>query len=103
MEGRLYTPGAGHVPPLLAGREDVLTDWSLVVNDAAVIGRSGAEDTVLLGPRGVGKTVLMAAMTAGAADQGFEVINMQAAKGQSSVVDLLVHHAAERTQQAEGP
>lgn len=59
MDGRLYTPGAGHLPPSLVGRGDALRDWRLTLNDVVSVGRIAAEDALLTGPRGVGKTALL--------------------------------------------
>lgn len=33
MEQSPYTPGAGHIPRVLAGRDGLLRDWQLVLND----------------------------------------------------------------------
>lgn len=35
-----YTPGARHVPPVLAGRDGLLRDWQMVLNDVVTEGRS---------------------------------------------------------------
>src|SRR5690606_26771378 len=52
-----YTPGAGLRPPELAGREDELRRFSVVLERAA---RGRPErGTVLTGPRGAGKTALL--------------------------------------------
>ena len=50
MKSRIYTPGAGHQPPVLAGRDDRLRDWTLMLNDVAARGRVVAKDTILVGP-----------------------------------------------------
>ena len=57
MDQSPYTPGAGHNPPVLAGRDGLLRDWHLVLNDIVSSGRVRAQDMILAGPRGVGKTV----------------------------------------------
>ena len=71
-----YAPGAGTPPPLLAGREDLLRAFDVVIGRAAA-GRS-FQPPVLSGLRGVGKTVLLlqfraAAVKAGWVAEMFEV------------------------------
>ena len=64
MRDSVYTPGAGHSPRVLAGRDDLLRDWQLMLNDADSRGRVRAQDIVLVGPRGVGKTATLSAFGA---------------------------------------
>lgn len=90
MEGWLYTPGAGHMPPLLAGRDGLIRQWRLSLNGAGAVGRRGAEDLVLTGPRGVGKTAVLSAFATEARGHGFVVVEFQAATGQESLIDQLV-------------
>lgn len=71
MDGRLYSPGAGHLPPSLVGREDALRDWRLTLNDVVSVGRVAAEDALLTGPRGVGKTALLSQFATEARQHGF--------------------------------
>ena len=52
-----YAPGAGSPPPELAGRDGVLEDTEIVL-DRIRAGRH-ARDVLLVGLRGVGKTVLL--------------------------------------------
>ena len=52
-----YAPGAGSPPPELAGREPVL-EAARVALARHLIGRS-SKSIILLGQRGVGKTVLL--------------------------------------------
>jgi Cdc6-like AAA superfamily ATPase len=61
MEPRIYPPGAGHRPPVLAGRDELLHSWRLILNDAAAGGRPGAREIILTGPRGIGKTAALLA------------------------------------------
>ena len=42
---------------MLAGRDELLRNWSLTLNDVISRGRVRADDLILVGPRGVGKTV----------------------------------------------
>ena len=53
-----FSPGSGHLPPYLAGRED---EQSVFRKGLAKIsaGKSPPAATVLYGPRGMGKTVLL--------------------------------------------
>jgi hypothetical protein len=59
VEPSIYTPGAGHRPPVLAGRDALIQGWQLMPNDVAVRGRVGARDVILAGPRGIGKTAVL--------------------------------------------
>jgi len=52
-----YAPGAGLQPPELAGRDRLLSDASIDM-DRVLAGRP-AKGLILLGLRGVGKTVLL--------------------------------------------
>ena len=49
-----YRPGAGHMPPHLAGREDAFAEFNKLVAQDVIL-----ENMVLTGLRGVGKTVLL--------------------------------------------
>ncbi len=103
MEGSVYTPGAGHSPRVLAGRDVLLRDWHLMLSDVAASGRVRALDTVLIGPRGVGKTATVSAFATLSRDQGFEVINLQAVTGQASLVQSLLAQARARLVEEVGP
>lgn len=52
-----FTPGAGSPPPELAGRDEILKQVKIAV-DRAALGRQ-TKNHVLIGLRGVGKTVLL--------------------------------------------
>lgn len=52
-----YRPGAGSAPPALVGRDDLIDDFEITVRRA--LDRRPAKSCVLLGLRGVGKTVLL--------------------------------------------
>lgn len=103
MEGSVYTPGAGHSPRVLAGRDALLRDWALMTSDVAATGRVRALDYVLVGPRGVGKTATVSAFAALTRDQGFEVINLQAVSGQAGLVQALLQQARARLSEGAGP
>ena len=49
-----YRPGAGHMPPHLAGREDEFGEFKRLLDQDVIL-----ENMVLTGLRGVGKTVLL--------------------------------------------
>ena len=103
MKTRIYTPGAGHQPPVLAGRDELLRDWRLMLNETAARGRVGAEDTILLGPRGVGKTALLRAYSAEAEQNGSVVVNLQAVRSETGLIEALLHHARTESSADVGP
>lgn len=103
MERSVYTPGAGTLPPVLAGRDVLLHRMALVLNDVAAIGRPRAQDLILVGPRGVGKTVTLTTYGQVAAGNGFEVVNLQAVAGHAGLVESLVQRAATRIEKESGP
>src|SRR5680860_172264 len=103
MDQSPYTPGAGHTPPVLAGRDGLLRDWQLVLNDILAGGRVRAQDMILVGPRGVGKTVTVSAFAKLAKDQGFEVVNLQAVSGHTGLVEALLQRARTRLAEEAGP
>nr|WP_300150200.1 ATP-binding protein [Propionicimonas sp.] len=88
---------------MLAGRDVLLRDWHLMLSDVAASGRVRALDTVLIGPRGVGKTATVSAFATLSRDQGFEVINLQAVTGQASLVQSLLAQARARLVEEVGP
>jgi len=99
MDASVYTPGAGHLPPVLAGRDHLLHAMTVRLNDVANVGRTRSEDVVFTGVRGVGKTAMLTAYSAAAAEQGFEVISHQAVTGQSGLVESVLARAALRIDQ----
>jgi hypothetical protein len=103
MDQSPYTPGAGHIPPVLAGRDGLLRDWQLVLNDIVSGGRVRAQDMILAGPRGVGKTVTVSAFADLAKGQGFEVVNLQAVSGHAGLVEALLQRARTRLAEEAGP
>ena len=98
-----YTPGAGTSPPVLAGREALLHSLTLGLIDVAVVGRIRAQDVLLLGPRGVGKTVALTAHCLQAADSGYEVVALQAVSGQGGLIESLLEWSDTRRRQHSGP
>jgi len=76
-----YAPGAGQRPPELAGRDDQLRQFDVVLERIA---RSRPERSmVLTGLRGVGKTVLLNAMRSAAVRAGWGTGKFEARPDQS--------------------
>lgn len=74
-----YAPGAGLQPPELAGRGPLIDDASIDM-DRVLAGRP-AKGLMLLGLRGVGKTVLLNRLRALADEKGFCSIRVEAPEG----------------------
>ena len=81
-----FVPGAGLQPPELAGRDRLLADASIDM-DRVLDGRP-AKGLILLGLRGVGKTVLLNRLRALADEKGFRTVRIEAPEG-SSLPELL--------------
>lgn len=92
MRRRIYRYGAGTFPPRLAGRGTYVAGWSRMLDEVSVDGRAVATDTLLTGPRGVGKTCLMQAFSEEARSRGFEILDVQAI-GQPTLVNSLLRQA----------
>lgn len=88
---------------MLAGRDALLRDWQLVLNDMVTGGRVRAQDMILAGPRGVGKTVTISAFADLAKKPGFEVVNLQAVSGHDGLVEALLQQAQTRIAEDAGP
>ena len=82
-----FAPGAGTRPPELAGREKIIDD-ALVALRRVRKGRS-AKSHMLLGLRGVGKTVLLNRIAELAEDEGFLTIVLEAPEGRR-LAEMLV-------------
>jgi AAA ATPase-like protein len=76
-----YVPGAGTPPPELAGRSRVL-EQATVALARAKKGRSG-KSLILVGLRGVGKTVLLVKIADLAGESGYEAMMIEAQEGKS--------------------
>lgn len=76
-----YTPGAGARPPALVGRDEVLEKAAYVVQ-RTMAGRH-AKSLLLIGLRGVGKTVLLDWARGAAVQAGVEAISIEAPEGRS--------------------
>ncbi len=82
-----FSPGAGSQPPELAGREDLL-DKALLTLARVKRGRS-EKSFLLVGLRGVGKTVLLKNMGDLAKKEGYQVIKIEAHEKKSLAALLL--------------
>lgn len=71
-----FAPGAGNQPPELAGRDEVLRGAEVALG-RIIKGRHN-KSQILLGLRGVGKTVLLTRIRGMARDQGYETVFIEA-------------------------
>jgi len=85
--GNPYSPGAGTRPPLLAGRDDLVTTATLALTRAKA-GRH-AKSFVAVGLRGVGKTVMLNKIRELAEAQDYHTVSMEA-HDDASLANLLV-------------
>jgi len=76
-----YAPGAGTVPPQLAGRDEIINKADIALDRC----RNGlsARGLLLVGLRGVGKTVLLTKITQEAESKGFSVVSLETPEGRS--------------------
>ena len=81
-----YAPGAGLQPPELAGRDRLIEDVTIDMD--RVLARRPTKGLVLLGLRGVGKTVLLNRLRAFADNKGFETAKIETPEG-GALPDLL--------------
>jgi len=81
-----FAPGAGASPPELAGRDEIIKSAETALQRIR-IGRP-EKSQMLLGLRGVGKTVLLNRISESAEQIGYIVVNMEAPEGQR-LVDYL--------------
>ncbi len=82
-----FSPGAGSPPPELAGRQNIL-DRSKIVLGRLKAGKS-EKSFLLVGLRGVGKTVLLNEINKYAQHEGFKSILVEAHEGKSLAALLL--------------
>lgn len=75
-----FAPGAGAPPPELAGREEIINAATIALHRI----RAGRPEKsqMLLGLRGVGKTVLLNKISQLAEEMGYLVVQMEAPEGQ---------------------
>lgn len=76
-----FAPGAGNPPPELAGRADELRDIEVALQRVA-IGRP-TQSSILVGLRGVGKTVLLVRAKSVAEAQSYRTLLVEAHEGKS--------------------
>lgn len=76
-----FAPGAGTQPPELAGRDEVRETIRVAIERIRQ-GRS-SKSVLMVGLRGVGKTVLLDRMRTDAAGQGFQTMRIEAPEGRS--------------------
>ncbi|MGH6957472.1 MAG: hypothetical protein ACREEW_12480, partial [Caulobacteraceae bacterium] len=81
-----YAPGAGLQPPELAGRDGLIATATIDM-ERALAGRP-TKGMILLGLRGVGKTVLLNRLVGIAGDKGFQTAKIEAPEG-GALPDLL--------------
>lgn len=75
-----FAPGAGTPPPALVGRDDIISAAEIALHR---IQRGRAEKSLmLLGLRGVGKTVLLNKIGTMAEEIGYSVVKLEAPEGQ---------------------
>jgi hypothetical protein len=74
-----YAPGAGLQPPELAGRDKLLEDATIDMD--RVLDRRPTKGMMLLGLRGVGKTVLLNKLHGMAEGKGFRTAKVEAPEG----------------------
>ena len=82
-----FAPGAGNPPPELAGRADVLHDIDVALQRIA-IGRPN-QSSILVGLRGVGKTVLLVRSRTSAESHGYRTLAVEAHEGKTLAALLL--------------
>jgi len=76
-----YTPGAGTPPPELAGREAILLQAVNAIQRS--LNNKAAKSQIMLGLRGVGKTVLLNRINQLAEDSGNHIAFFEATPGQA--------------------
>lgn len=103
MENSPYTPGAGHSPEVLAGRDQLLGSWRTTLSELQTSGRKRSVDLILSGPRGVGKTVTLTEFHKIGAESDFDSISLQAVSNRGSLVEALLYRADERIREEAGP
>jgi hypothetical protein len=82
-----YAPGAGNPPPELAGRTEVLNKMQIALQRCAL--HRPIQYPMMVGLRGVGKTVLLVRAQTMADDEGFITLDAEAHEGKT-LPELLV-------------
>ena len=73
-----YTPNAGARPPVLVGRDAELGAFDVLL--ARIAAGHAEQSLIVVGLRGVGKTVLLGEFRQHALDQGWRVVEIEIAK-----------------------
>lgn len=81
-----YTPGAGRRPTLLAGREEDLSAFAALIKRAE-LGLPPARPLLLVGLRGIGKTVLLNRMRELATTAGWSEFKLEGNRGKGGSED----------------
>lgn len=76
-----YSPGAGHQPPELAGRDTLRQRINIAI--ARIKAGRAAKSILMIGLRGVGKTVLLEQMRKDAEAQGAQTLRIEAPERRS--------------------
>jgi len=76
-----FQPGAGNRPPELAGRDEVI-DRAMTALKRVASGKT-VPSMVLVGLRGVGKTVVLKSLQKQAKEQGFQIVVAEGGEGKS--------------------
>lgn len=84
-----YSPGAGSPPPELAGRDDVLGNARILLGRA--LAKRSEKSMLLVGLRGVGKTVLLNEISHTAEDIGYRIASIEATEDRPLVATLAPH------------
>lgn len=81
-----FTPGAGYLPPELAGRNQVIEDGQVVAMRTKL--QRAERGLMLIGPRGVGKTVLLKCLSEHARENGIIPVISEIRNDKSDMEDL---------------
>ena len=81
-----FTPGAGYLPPELAGRNQVIEDGQVVALRTKL--HRAERGLMLIGPRGVGKTVLLKCLSEHARENGIIPVISEIRNDKSDLEDL---------------
>lgn len=73
-----FTATLGATPPYLAGRKDSIEEFAYALDDGP---GSHERISLVVGPSGIGKTVLLNAFKDTASDRGWRILNDTAAAG----------------------
>lgn len=76
-----FSPGAGSPPPALAGREQVIEDVSIALH--RIRNSLAAKSVLMVGLRGVGKTVLLNRLKNDAEAEGLICVQFESPEGQN--------------------